>query len=100
MPGKVHAPSLQIGVGSAYRQAHAKKGLKDLLKPFQAVSSRRFVSSIERDIRATTIEKLDQIAQAIGIHPLAPLAFACIPPCGRNSEISAFELMLNDLARL
>jgi transcriptional regulator with XRE-family HTH domain len=67
---------------------------------FEAVSSRNYVSPIERGLRAATVEKLDQIAQAIGIPPLASLAFAYIPSYGRNSEISAFDLMLNDLARL
>ena len=67
---------------------------------FEAVSSWKYVSSIERGLRATTVEKLDQISKAIGIHPLASLTFACIPPYGQSSKISAFVLMLNDLARL
>lgn len=66
--------SLRDGLAHALRIARRVKGVSQ--EALDTVSSRTYVSSLERGLKSPTIEKLDEIATAIGIHPLAVLTFA------------------------
>ncbi|MFC3458975.1 helix-turn-helix domain-containing protein [Massilia haematophila] len=46
---------------------------------FSEVSSRTYLSSLERGMKAPTITKVDQIATVIGVHPLSLIAYAYLP---------------------
>jgi len=46
---------------------------------FSVVSSRTYLSSLERGIKAPTITKIEEIATVIGIHPLSLIAYAYLP---------------------
>lgn len=66
--------SLRDGLAHALRTARRAKGVSQ--EALDTVSSRTYISSLERGLKNPTIEKLDEIASAIDIHPLALLTFA------------------------
>ncbi len=45
---------------------------------FGIVSSRTYVSTLERGLKSITIEKLEELADVLGIHPMTLLAHAYI----------------------
>lgn len=57
----------------------ARKSRELTQEDFSVVSSRTYLSSLERGIKAPTITKIDEIATVIGIHPLSLIAFAYLP---------------------
>lgn len=57
----------------------ARKRHKLTQEDFSEVSSRTYLSSLERGMKAPTITKIDQIATVIGIHPLSLIAYAYLP---------------------
>jgi transcriptional regulator with XRE-family HTH domain len=65
----------KFGVG--LRAARKRRGLTQ--EDFSDVSSRTYLSSLERGLKAPTISKLEELASVIGVHPLALLALAYLP---------------------
>lgn len=59
---------LSKAVGAALKEARESKGLTQ--EDFVGVSGRSYLSEIERGLKSPTLEKLDQLATRIGIHPL------------------------------
>jgi transcriptional regulator with XRE-family HTH domain len=57
----------------------ARKSRKLTQEDFSDVSSRTYLSSLERGMKAPTIKKIDQIAAVIGVHPLSLIAYAYLP---------------------
>lgn len=57
----------------------ARKSRKLTQEDFSDVSSRTYLSSLERGIKAPTITKIDEIATVIGVHPLSLIAYAYLP---------------------
>lgn len=57
----------------------ARKSRELTQEDFSVVSSRTYLSSLERGIKAPTITKVDEIASVIGVHPLSLVAYAYIP---------------------
>lgn len=78
----------------------ARKSRELTQEDFSVVSSRTYLSSLERGIKAPTITKVDEIASVIGVHPLSLVAYAYIPssPEERNefwkkimSDVESFD---------
>jgi transcriptional regulator with XRE-family HTH domain len=46
---------------------------------FVEVSGRTYISQIERGIKTPTIDKIDDLANSLGIHPLTLLTLAYLP---------------------
>lgn len=63
--------------GSGLHRARKSRGLTQ--EDFSVVSSRTYMSSLERGMKAPTITKVDEIAEVIGVHPLTLLASAYMP---------------------
>ena len=63
---------LSTAFGLALKQIRKRKGLTQ--EDFSSISSRTYLSTLERGIKAPTIEKLDQLAGVLSIHPLTLLA--------------------------
>ena len=57
----------------------ARKSRKLTQEDFSIVSSRTYLSSLERGIKAPTITKIEEIATVIGVHPLSLIAYAYLP---------------------
>ena len=64
----------------------ARKSRQLTQEDFSVVSSRTYLSSLERGIKAPTITKIDEIATVIGIHPLSLIAYAYLPSSSAERE--------------
>ncbi|MFJ3681474.1 helix-turn-helix domain-containing protein [Pseudomonas sp. NPDC090208] len=60
--------------GLALRALRVSKGLTQ--EDFSLVSSRTFLSSVERGLKGATVEKMDEFAATMGVHP-ASVIVAC-----------------------
>jgi transcriptional regulator with XRE-family HTH domain len=66
--------SLQSRFGAALQLARKNKGLTQ--EDFSIASSRTYISTLERGLKSPTLEKIDEIATVLGIHPLTLIALA------------------------
>ena len=86
--------------GEGLQRARKSRGLTQ--EDFSSVSSRTYLSSLERGIKAPTITKIEQLASVIGVHPLSLLALAYLPyGCGDAQTLCAQvceELAVMDVA--
>lgn len=65
---------LSKAIGAALKEVREAKALTQ--EDFVGVSGRTYLSEIERGLKSPTLEKLDQLATHMGIHPLE-LLVAC-----------------------
>lgn len=63
--------------GAGLQKARKSRGLTQ--EDFSVVSSRTYLSSLERGIKSPTISKVEALASVIGVHPLSLLALAYLP---------------------
>ncbi len=63
----------KVAFGLALKQVRKIKGLTQ--EDFGDVSSRTYLSTLERGIKSVTLEKLNDIAKVLNVHPLTLLAF-------------------------
>lgn len=59
--------NLRKALATAIRSARKRKHLTQ--EDFAIVSSRTYLSALERGLKSPTLDKLDEIAQTMGIHP-------------------------------
>jgi transcriptional regulator with XRE-family HTH domain len=70
----------------AMRFVRAARGIAQ--EEFDVVSSRTYVSALERGLKQPTLTKVDDLAAVLKVHPLTLLAFSyCGKPTG--AEMSA-----------
>lgn len=62
---------LRQAFGHALKRHRKRKRLSQ--EDFSDVSSRTYLSSLERGLKSPTLDKIDEIASVIGIHPLTLL---------------------------
>jgi transcriptional regulator with XRE-family HTH domain len=72
---------IQNNFSKALKRARIAQGLSQ--ESFGLVSSRTYVSSLERGLKVPTLNKVDELAQVICIHPLTLLALAYTVDCPR-----------------
>lgn len=58
--------------GTALQRCRKRRGLSQ--EDFAEVSSRTYLSSLERGLKSPTLTKLDELAGVLGVHPLTLLA--------------------------
>ncbi|MDR6924376.1 helix-turn-helix transcriptional regulator [Pseudomonas sp. BE134] len=76
---------LKKAFGIALRSLRVSKGLTQ--EDFSIVSSRTFLSSLERGLKGVTLEKIDELASTIGVHPVT-LVVACYLQKDSASELN------------
>ncbi|MBN6715016.1 helix-turn-helix domain-containing protein [Pseudomonas capsici] len=81
---------LSKAVGAALKEARESKGLTQ--EDFVGVSGRSYLSEIERGLKSPTLEKLDQLATRIGIHPLE-LLISCYSIQASVSQQEMLDLL-------
>lgn len=79
---------LKEAFGVALRDTRKRKGLTQ--EDFSQISSRTYLSALERGLKSPALDKIDQLASVIGIHPLT-LITRCY--MHQNSELSIDELL-------
>jgi transcriptional regulator with XRE-family HTH domain len=70
------------------RKTRDAQGLSQ--EDFGLVSSRTYVSSLERGLKSPTLNKVDDLANTLGVHPLTLLFMSYVEP---GKESSAMELL-------
>lgn len=60
----------------AMRLVRKAKGLTQ--EDFGLVSSRTYVSTVERGLKGPTLDKIDELAKVLGVHPMTLLSLAYV----------------------
>ena len=74
------------------------KGLSQ--EDFSLVSSRTYVSSLERGIYSPTLSKIDELAEVLQVHPLALLALSYMNRSGAEAANSLIERVQRELSSI
>lgn len=61
-------------LAAAIRTVRKARGLSQ--EAFSDVSSRTYLSSLERDLKSPTVNKLAELCEVMGVHPLTLLTLA------------------------
>lgn len=80
----LHPTKYQNSFSQALKTARRARGLSQ--EAFSQVSSRTYVSTLERGLKTPTISKVDELAEGLGIHPLTLLTLAYLKN-GDDKEI-------------
>jgi transcriptional regulator with XRE-family HTH domain len=62
---------LQMAFGEELRRQRRARGLSQ--EAFNTVSSRTYLSQLERGLKNPTLEKIEELSSTMGIHPLTLL---------------------------
>lgn len=65
---------------------------------FSLASSRTYVSSLERGIYSPTLNKVDELAEVLGVHPLALLTLSYLKKSKSCSASALWERVMKDLS--
>lgn len=87
--------AIKISFGKALRRLRDSNGITQ--EDFSDISSRTYVSSLERGIRGPTIEKIDELAKVIGVHPLTVLVATYLIEEGHNKPTALLEKVAKEL---
>jgi len=94
-----HAENLRRAFGKALKALRKEKELTQ--EDFSIVSSRTYLSTLERGLKSPTLEKIDALAQVLGVHPLTLLAasYREIAPRKKSSQdlLAVISKELRDL---
>ncbi|MDH4765856.1 helix-turn-helix domain-containing protein [Pseudomonas sp. CBMAI 2609] len=84
--------------GTTLKRIRVAKGLTQ--EDFALVSSRTYLSSLERGLKCPTIEKLDQLADVLKIHPVTLLLAAYAEQNPPEAASVLLETVKTELAAL
>lgn len=70
----LHINKNQNQFSQALKTIRKARGLSQ--EAFSLISSRTYVSSMERGLKTPTLSKVDELAQVLGIHPLTLLTLS------------------------
>ena len=74
-----------------------RKTRKLTQEDFSSISSRTYVSTLERGLYTPTVEKVDAIAGLIGVHPLTLLCITYMIKANTNNSDKILEKVRNEL---
>lgn len=75
--------NLRQALAAALKTVRKKRRLTQ--EDFSLVSSRTYLSTLERGIKSPTIDKLQEIAEVMTVHPASLLLLACAIAAGDKS---------------
>jgi transcriptional regulator with XRE-family HTH domain len=79
---------------------HARKTRGLTQEAFSDVSSRTYISTLERGIKSPTIEKVDVLAKTLGIHPLTLLTLTYMAYSEESNPSKLINLIGKELNQL
>lgn len=82
----------------ALKQARISKQLTQ--EDFSNVSSRTYISSLERGLKNPTLDKINDLASVIGIHPLTLISLAYMADDNKLNTIDLFKLVTNEIDQI
>jgi transcriptional regulator with XRE-family HTH domain len=83
---------------SAMRLVRKAKGLTQ--EDFDDISSRVYISALERGVKQPTLPKVDALANHLGVHPLTLLVLAYCRKPGADDARSLVEKVLSEVDAL
>ncbi|MCU7858576.1 MAG: helix-turn-helix domain-containing protein [Candidatus Thiodiazotropha sp. (ex Lucinoma kastoroae)] len=89
---------INAAFGKALRRCRKAKGLTQ--EDFALISSRTYLSTLERGLKSPTLEKIDALARILGIHPLTLLTLAYKEKQARPSGQSLHDRVIRELDKL
>ena len=95
-------PKMNLRQGLAAALKSVRKSRKLTQEDFGMVSSRTYLSTLERGIKSPTLDKLQEIAEVMSVHPASLVLLAYAISAGDNSGVvidaitSEAKLMLAD----
>ena len=78
----------------------ARKACNVSQEAFGVVSSRTYVSSLERGLKHPTLNKVDELASVLGIHPLTLLALSYLKGEDPNDGAALIADVSRELAQV
>ncbi len=82
----------------------AMKAIRDVRalsqEDFSLVSSRTYMSTVERGLKSPTLGKLEQIASVMQIHPLTLLALSYANSASPTGAAEMFDIVQRDVEQL
>ncbi len=84
--------TLLTSFGKGLHYARKVRGLTQ--EDFASVSSRTYLSSLERGLKGPTITKVDQLASVLEIHPVSLLALAYVARDGLDARTLLDRILL------
>ncbi len=82
----------------AYALKNFRLAKKLSQEEFSLASSRTYVSSLERGIYSPTLNKVDELAEVLGVHPLALLTLSYLTKSKNCSASLLWERVMKDLS--
>ncbi|HIC7212518.1 helix-turn-helix domain-containing protein [Burkholderia stabilis] len=82
-------------IGAALRMLRQAKGVSQ--EDFGVVSSRTYVSTVERGLKSPTLGKIEQLAEVLGVHPLTLIATAYLDEYNDKGVESALSDLRSEL---
>lgn len=90
-----HAPRSTNNLAQSLRTIRKSKGISQ--EDFGLISSRTYVSSLERSIKSPTLNKVDELATVLGVHPLTLLAGSYLHSYDATSINELLELITREI---
>lgn len=86
----------QNGFAKALKNVRLARGLSQ--EAFSLASSRTYVSSLERGLKTPTLNKVDDLAEVLEVHPLTLLTMAYMRDSATDSVDALFSRVSKDLS--
>lgn len=82
----------------ALRLVRKSKGLSQ--EDFGLISSRTYVSSLERSMKSPTLSKIDDLAAVAGVHPLTLLTLSYLRTADTETVKRVLKLVAGEISAL
>lgn len=92
------AMDIQHAFAKSLKAARTAKGLTQ--EDFSVVSSRTYLSALERGLKNPTLEKIQDIAETMEVHPLTLLALSYMQLDAKTSLESLFQRVQREIGEI
>lgn len=89
---------IKKSLGLAIKQSRNAKKITQ--EDFSGISSRTYISTLERGLYSPTVEKIDAIAKVIGIHPLTLLTLSYLVDINETDPATLLNRVQVELSQL
>ena len=91
-----------MDINKAFGQAlqQARKLRKMSQEDFSAVSSRTYISALERGLKSPTLDKIKQICSELKLHPLSLLVMTYSQIDSNHSQKDLLESIIEELRQI
>ncbi|BBU43323.1 MULTISPECIES: helix-turn-helix domain-containing protein [Pseudomonas] len=86
---------LKLAIGQTLRRVRTGRGLTQ--EDFSDVSSRTYISTLERGLKSPTLEKLVELASTMDVHPLSLLTEIFLLADNESDVEALFSKVRRDL---